>query len=93
MITVQFDSITATINDGVWKTDEDKKTEFLETALNLGLEFDIIIKEYGWVGEPDTDLLSAKKMVERFGGKITDKSKHTPPPTHTVEDAKLGIVY
>jgi len=93
MIIVQFDDITATIHEGVWKTDEDKKTEFLETALNLDLEFDIRMKEYGGVGEPDIDLQSAKKMVERFGGKITDKSKHTPPPKHSKGDAKLGIVY
>jgi len=93
MIIVQFNNIIATINEGIWKTDEDRKTEFLETALNLDLEFDVTMKEYGWVGEPDIDLLSAEKMAKRFGGKITDKSKHTPPPKHTKEDSKLGIVY
>lgn len=93
MIVVQFDNIKATIDEGVWTTDEDKKTEYMQTTLRLDTEFDITMKKYGWVGEADVDLQSAEAMVKRYGGKITDKSKHTPPPKTNDGDAKLGIVY
>ena len=78
-ITVNFDGITATINEGEWSTDKD--TDFkgvFETVLNTQLEVDIATGEYGTVVEPDVDLRSATLMARLFAGKITDTSKHEP---------------
>ena len=89
-ITVNFDGITATINEGKWSTDKD--TDFkgvFEGVLTEQLQTDLTTGLYGTVAEPDIDMRSATLMSRRFAGKITDTSKHEPPE-HGEEDRGRG---
>lgn len=76
-IQVDFDGITATIDQGKWSTDKATDREgMMEEALNSVLKMDLTLKKYGTVEARDVDYHSALSMAKEFGGKITDLSNH-----------------
>jgi hypothetical protein len=95
-ITVNFDGITATINEGEWSTDKD--TDFkgvFETVLNTQLEVDIATGEYGTVVEPDVDLRSATLMDACSLGRLPtpQSTNHLNKVRRTEEEERGGSWY
>lgn len=84
MIVVQVGPFRATIEDGVWRCEDVEMQARLRAEQESFEEF-----EARAAYRPDPDRESADHMVEVFGGKILDLSKHVKPPETDVGEDRI----